>query len=130
MTSNGCDLAPCFAAFWYLVDTWCVYFIERSPLKNKHTRNTAAQQKQVSLDGRTIWVKVSWDEGGRWRLEIHDGHSNVTAWPRCFSRTDTAFEAAASAIHEEGIAAFIGPRKSPINVDHYLEGAADAVFHH
>jgi len=71
------------------------------------------RERKVTVDGKTILVKVYGDGAGYWLLEIEDEHLNSTCWDDPFDTADEAFDAAAKAIQEEGIEAFIGEASKP-----------------
>lgn len=67
-----------------------------------------AQERKITVDGKTILVNVYGDGAGYWLLEIVDEHGNSTCWDDPFETNEEAFDAAAKAVQEEGIEAFIG----------------------
>ena len=69
------------------------------------------QERRITVDGKTITVKVLEDAAGHWLLEIVDEHGNSTCWRDVFGTAQEAFNAAAIAVQEEGIEAFMGPAK-------------------
>jgi uncharacterized protein len=65
-------------------------------------------ERNITVDGKTILVNVYDDGVGYWLLEVVDEHGNSTCWDDPFDTIEGAFDAAAKAVQDEGIEAFIG----------------------
>ena len=65
-------------------------------------------EKKITVDGKTVRIRVMEDGEGGWLLEVVDPYGNSTCWQEPFETTTEAFDDAISAIEQEGIDTFIG----------------------
>lgn len=65
-------------------------------------------ERKMTVDGKTVRVRVIEDGEGGWLLEVIDQYGNSTCWQGSLETAEEAFADATFAIEQEGIDAFVG----------------------